>query len=74
MLRSLESNEQIRFSVLGKLHVGTVMVLCCFVFRFWGGFKLFYKPLLASLNIVTLDVRDLSASLKWKVFFVSFKS
>ena len=54
--------------ILGNFHLGTVMVLSYFIFRFksWDGFKLLFRPLSAPLNKEPLDNRGVPASEKIK--------
>ena len=58
------TSEPIRFSILGKLHIGPVMVFGGFIFRFksWGGFKLFLAPLCPSES---LDARGVTTSFNY---------
>ena len=46
------------------LHIGPVMVLGYFIFRFksWDGLKLFVNPISATHNTKSLDARGVAAS------------
>ena len=59
------TTEPIGFFILCKLHIGPVMVLCYFIFRFksCNGFKPFDFPLFTTpLNTEPLDARGVAAS------------
>ncbi len=61
--------ELIGFFILSNLHVGPVMVLGYFIFRFisWDGFKLFFNPN-TTLNTEPLDARGVTACILKKKF------
>ena len=63
-LKILITTKLIEFSILGNLHIGPVMVLGYFIFRFksWVDFKLFSQHLYATLNTEPLDDRGAATS------------
>ena len=59
------TTEPIGFSILGKLYIGPVIVLCYFIFRFKlvDSFKTFFYLRSALLNIEPLDASGEDSSI-----------